>query len=62
MLPISFCGGPDRVIEQIRRAREEMGVGVLDLSLSDPGTGSLDTTMSGLELFGRKVLPHIRDI
>jgi alkanesulfonate monooxygenase SsuD/methylene tetrahydromethanopterin reductase-like flavin-dependent oxidoreductase (luciferase family) len=62
VLPISFCGGPDRVIEQIRRCREEVGVGVLDLSLSDPGTGGLDAMLSGLDLFGRKVLPHIRDI
>ena len=38
VLPISFCGGPDRIVEQIRQAREEIGVGVLDLSLADPGT------------------------
>jgi len=62
VLPISFCGGPDRVIAQIRRARDEIGVGVLDLSLTDPGTGSLDAMMTGLDLFGRAVLPHIRDI
>jgi len=62
VLPISFCGGPDRVIAQIQRARDEIGVGVLDLSLTDPGTGSLDAMMTGLDLFGRAVLPHIRDI
>jgi alkanesulfonate monooxygenase SsuD/methylene tetrahydromethanopterin reductase-like flavin-dependent oxidoreductase (luciferase family) len=62
VLPISFCGGPDRVIEQIRRCRDEVGVGVLDVSLTDPGTGDLDAMMSALDLFGRKVLPRIRDI
>jgi len=62
VLPISFCGGPDRVVKQIRRCREEIGAGVLDLSLQDPGAGDVDGMMRGLELFGSKVLPRIRDI
>ncbi len=62
VLPISFCGGPDRVVEQIRRCREEIGAGVLDLSLADPGMGANDAMMASLDLLGRKVLPHIRDI
>src|SRR5690348_15462178 len=62
VLPISFCGGPDRIVEQIRRAREEIGVGVLDLSLADPGTAGTDAMMESLDLFGRKVLPRIREI
>src|SRR5207245_11058134 len=33
VLPISFCGGPVRVLEQLRRCREEIGAGVVDLSL-----------------------------
>ena len=63
MLPISFCGGPDRIVEQIRQCREEIGVGVLDVSLTDPGTGDIgrhDGRRS--TLFGRTVLPRIRDI
>jgi alkanesulfonate monooxygenase SsuD/methylene tetrahydromethanopterin reductase-like flavin-dependent oxidoreductase (luciferase family) len=62
VLPISFCGGPDRVVEQIRRCREVMGTGVLDISLTDPGTGNLDAMTDALELFGRTVLPRVRDI
>ena len=62
VLPISFCGGPDRIVEQIRRCRQEIGAGVLDLSLQDPGTGDLDAMMEALELFGAKVLPRIRDV
>ena len=62
VLPISFCGGPDRVVEQIRRCREEIGAGVLDLSLQDPGTGDTGAMMEALDLFGRKVLPRIREI
>jgi alkanesulfonate monooxygenase SsuD/methylene tetrahydromethanopterin reductase-like flavin-dependent oxidoreductase (luciferase family) len=61
-LPISFCGGPDRVVEQIRRCREVVGAGVLDLSLQDPGSGKVDTMLKALELFADKVLPRIRDI
>src|SRR5215813_5822285 len=62
VLPISFCGGPDRVVEQLWRCREEVGAGVVDLSLQDPGTGDVDGMMGALELFGKKVLPRIREI
>jgi alkanesulfonate monooxygenase SsuD/methylene tetrahydromethanopterin reductase-like flavin-dependent oxidoreductase (luciferase family) len=62
VLPISFCGGPDRIVEQIRQCREQVGAGVLDVSLQDPGTGANDAMMRALELFGTKVLPRIREI
>jgi len=62
VLPIGFCGGPDRVVEQIRRCRDVVGAGVLDISLADPGTGDTDAMMQALDLFGRKVLPRVRDI
>jgi alkanesulfonate monooxygenase SsuD/methylene tetrahydromethanopterin reductase-like flavin-dependent oxidoreductase (luciferase family) len=62
VLPISFCGGPDRVVEQLRRCREEIGAGVVDISLQDPGTGGIEAMMRSLALFGRKVLPRIREI
>ena len=62
VLPISFCGGPDRVIEQIRRCRDVMGTRVLDISLTDPGTDSLEAMMDSLALFGHRVLPRVRDI
>ena len=62
VLPTTFIGGPDTVINQIKRCREEIGAGVLDLSLHPPGSGDVDALMSAIELFGKKVLPHIRDI
>ena len=62
VLPISFCGGPDRVVEQLHQCREEIGAGVVDISLQDPGTGDTEGMMRSLELFGRKVLPRIREI
>jgi alkanesulfonate monooxygenase SsuD/methylene tetrahydromethanopterin reductase-like flavin-dependent oxidoreductase (luciferase family) len=62
VLPVSFCGGPDRIVEQVRSCREQIGAGVLDLSLQDPGAGNPEAMMEALDLFGRKVLPRIREI
>jgi alkanesulfonate monooxygenase SsuD/methylene tetrahydromethanopterin reductase-like flavin-dependent oxidoreductase (luciferase family) len=61
-LPTTFVGSPDTVVEQVRRCREVVGAGVLDLSLHPPGSPDLDALMRALELFGTKVLPRIRDI
>lgn len=61
-LPTTFIGGPDTVVEQVRRCRDEVGAGVLDLSLQPPGWGDPELLMRSLELFGTKVLPRIRDI
>jgi alkanesulfonate monooxygenase SsuD/methylene tetrahydromethanopterin reductase-like flavin-dependent oxidoreductase (luciferase family) len=59
--PTNFVGGPDRVVEQIKRCREESGAGVIDLMFQIPA-GDLGFLMRSLELFGRKVLPRIRDV
>ena len=61
-LPTTFIGSPDTVVEQVRRCREVIGAGVLDLSLHPPGSGDLDPLMRALELFGAKVLPRIREL
>jgi alkanesulfonate monooxygenase SsuD/methylene tetrahydromethanopterin reductase-like flavin-dependent oxidoreductase (luciferase family) len=61
-LPTTFIGSPDTVVEQVRRCREEIGAGVLDLSLHPPGSGEMEPLTRALELFGKKVLPRIRDI
>ena len=61
-LPTTFIGSPDTVVEQVRRAREVIGAGVLDLSLHPPGSRELEPLRQALELFGSKVLPRIRDI
>jgi len=46
----------------LKEAREQIGCGVVDLSFQTPGTEDPDALMEALELFGKKVLPHIRDI
>ena len=61
-LPTTFIGSPDTVVEQVRRAREVIGAGALDLSLHPPGSRDLEPLMRALEFFGKKVLPRIRDI
>ncbi len=62
VLPTTFIGSPDTVVEQVRRCRAEVGAGVLDLSLHPPGSSDVEALMRALELFGKKVLPRIRDI
>jgi len=61
-LPINFCGRPDEIVAQLREARAEIGCGVVDLSFQTPGSEDPDELMEALELFGTKVLPHIRNI
>jgi alkanesulfonate monooxygenase SsuD/methylene tetrahydromethanopterin reductase-like flavin-dependent oxidoreductase (luciferase family) len=62
VLPTTFVGGPDTIVDQVRRCRDVVGAGVLDLSLHPPGSGELDPLMRALDLFGKKVLPRIRDL
>ena len=62
VLPTSFYGGPDTVVEQIKRCREEVGVGVLDLAFQNPGAPDTGRLMHSLELFAEKVLPRIRGV
>ena len=61
-LPINFVGSAHTVIDQIRRCREVTGAGIIDLGFNTPGTTEPAALLEALDLFGRKVLPHIRDI
>ena len=63
VLPTNFLGGPDTVVEQIKRCRDQVGAGVIDLMFQIPdSTDSADALMQTLKLFGEKVLPRIHDI
>jgi alkanesulfonate monooxygenase SsuD/methylene tetrahydromethanopterin reductase-like flavin-dependent oxidoreductase (luciferase family) len=62
VLPTTFVGGPDSIVDQIKECREVVGAGVLDLSLTSPGSSDLGALMDSLDLFGTKVLPHIKEI
>jgi alkanesulfonate monooxygenase SsuD/methylene tetrahydromethanopterin reductase-like flavin-dependent oxidoreductase (luciferase family) len=61
MLPTNFIGGPDAVVEQIERCREA-GAGVVDLMFQTPGAKDIGLLMASLELFGKQVLPRIREV
>jgi alkanesulfonate monooxygenase SsuD/methylene tetrahydromethanopterin reductase-like flavin-dependent oxidoreductase (luciferase family) len=61
MLPTNFIGGPDAVVEQIRRCAEA-GPGVVDLMFQTPGAKDIGLLMASLELFGKQVLPRLREV
>jgi alkanesulfonate monooxygenase SsuD/methylene tetrahydromethanopterin reductase-like flavin-dependent oxidoreductase (luciferase family) len=61
-LPINFFGSPDTVVDQVRRCREVIGAGVIDLGFNTPGTTDPVALLDALDLFGRTVLPRIRDM
>ena len=52
-----IAGSPKSCITQIKRIRDEVGAGVLDLIFAGGGN-----TQRSVELFGAKVLPQIRDM
>ena len=57
---LSFMGGPDTIAGQMKTFHDRCGVGVMDLFFQQP---SLDhqTVMKEIELFGREVLPQIKE-
>jgi alkanesulfonate monooxygenase SsuD/methylene tetrahydromethanopterin reductase-like flavin-dependent oxidoreductase (luciferase family) len=57
---LQFCGGPDTLVEQIRRFHEMTGVGVLDLLFARGG--GADGMAKSIRLFATAVLPRVRDI
>jgi alkanesulfonate monooxygenase SsuD/methylene tetrahydromethanopterin reductase-like flavin-dependent oxidoreductase (luciferase family) len=54
-----LVGGPDTVVKQIKRIREELGAGILDCTIAAQLGAK---TLRSIELFGTKVLPRIRDL
>ena len=57
---LNFVGGPDTVAEQLREYHDKCGVGVVDLAFQQPGLNHKDV-MTEIELFGKEVLPQIRE-
>jgi alkanesulfonate monooxygenase SsuD/methylene tetrahydromethanopterin reductase-like flavin-dependent oxidoreductase (luciferase family) len=62
VLPTNFVGAPDTIVGQIKRCREESGAGVIDLMFRVPSAVPTALLMRSIELFGTKVLPHIREV
>jgi len=57
--PITFVGGPDTIIKGLKEFHEQCGLGVVDLGFQHSGTKHAEV-MNGIELFGREVLPEIK--
>ena len=57
---LNFMGGPDRVVEQIKQFHDECGAGVVDLFFQQPGVDHREI-MREIDLFGKEVLPRIRE-
>ncbi len=57
---MTFIGGPDAVVKQLKELHDVAGVGVVDLGFQQPGV-SHEEVMKELDLFGREVLPRIKD-
>jgi alkanesulfonate monooxygenase SsuD/methylene tetrahydromethanopterin reductase-like flavin-dependent oxidoreductase (luciferase family) len=53
-----IVGGPDTVFAQVKRIRDELGAGILDLVI---GAQLGERTLHSIELFGAKVLPRMRE-
>lgn len=58
---LQFCGSPDTVFEQIKRLRDESGVGIVDFVFQGPSLPHA-MLMRSLELFGKHVLPRMHEL
>jgi alkanesulfonate monooxygenase SsuD/methylene tetrahydromethanopterin reductase-like flavin-dependent oxidoreductase (luciferase family) len=54
-----IVGGPETALAQVRRIRDELGAGILDLVV---GVQLGERTLRSIELFGTKVLPRMREL
>jgi alkanesulfonate monooxygenase SsuD/methylene tetrahydromethanopterin reductase-like flavin-dependent oxidoreductase (luciferase family) len=56
-----LCGGPESVVQQIKRIHAELGNGVFNFTMK---IGDLPDAVvrRGMELFRDRVLPHVRDL
>jgi alkanesulfonate monooxygenase SsuD/methylene tetrahydromethanopterin reductase-like flavin-dependent oxidoreductase (luciferase family) len=61
-LPTNFFGSPETVVKQIQQCRDEVGAGVIDLAFQSATADDPQGVRRALELFGKEVLPRIRDI
>ncbi|HEY0581516.1 MAG TPA: LLM class flavin-dependent oxidoreductase [Chloroflexota bacterium] len=54
-----LVGSPETVLKQIQGIHEALGCGILDLIFQPVGR---DKTLKSIELFGKEVLPRMRDL
>ena len=59
-LRINFVGGPDTIIKQMKTYHDQGGAGVVDLFFQQPSVDHREV-MKEIELFGKEVLPSIKE-
>jgi alkanesulfonate monooxygenase SsuD/methylene tetrahydromethanopterin reductase-like flavin-dependent oxidoreductase (luciferase family) len=57
---LNFMGGPDTIVKQMKAFHTQCGVGVVDLFFQQPSVSHREV-MKEIELFGREVLPQIKE-
>jgi len=57
---LSFMGGPDTIVKQLKAFHDQCGAGVVDLFFQQP-TLEHREVMKEIELFGKEVLPRIKE-
>ena len=57
---ITFVGSPDTIVMQLKAFHEQCGTGVVDLGFQHSGIDHREV-MKQIELFGREVLPRIKE-
>ncbi len=53
-------GGPDTIVKQLKAFHDQCGAGVVDLFFQQP-TLEHREVMKEIELFGKEVLPRIKE-
>ncbi len=57
---ITFVGGPDTIVKQLKTFHDKCGTGVVDLGFQQSGMDHGEV-MKEIDLFGREVLPRIKE-
>jgi alkanesulfonate monooxygenase SsuD/methylene tetrahydromethanopterin reductase-like flavin-dependent oxidoreductase (luciferase family) len=57
---LTLVGGPDTIAKQLKAFHDRCGVGVVDLGFQQTGTEHREV-MQEIALFGREVLPRIKE-
>jgi alkanesulfonate monooxygenase SsuD/methylene tetrahydromethanopterin reductase-like flavin-dependent oxidoreductase (luciferase family) len=61
-LPTNFVGSPETVVKQLQHCHDAVGAGVVDLAFQSVDAEDPQGTIRALELFGKEVLPRLRQI
>jgi alkanesulfonate monooxygenase SsuD/methylene tetrahydromethanopterin reductase-like flavin-dependent oxidoreductase (luciferase family) len=56
-----LAGGPDTVYKQVKRVRDEVGAGIVNLVFEAPGVDRA-AKLASVELFAKEVLPRVHEL